>query len=124
MEANASFPKGSIPDMFLYHRDQTHYDLLVSEDHRLALLGLIGEKSKKHTNQDDDSQLQKDETWQNVSYNKKKQVDPEKILEDKKQVDPEKLVEDSVLIDDCDMDLAASLLQIRIMAVKFVIKAL
>ena len=40
--ATAHFPKGLIPDMYLYNSDQTHYDLLVAEDHRLALLGLFG----------------------------------------------------------------------------------
>ena len=30
-----------IPDMALYHCDETHYDLLVKDDSRLALLGLL-----------------------------------------------------------------------------------
>ena len=30
-----------IPDMVLYHSQDTHYDLLVKEDSRLALLGLL-----------------------------------------------------------------------------------
>ena len=41
MADTAQFPKGLVPDMYLYHSDQTHYDLLVSEDHHLALLGMI-----------------------------------------------------------------------------------
>merc|ERR1712025_21677 len=36
--------KGSIPDLYLYHLDRTHYDLLVSEDHRVALTGLVTKK--------------------------------------------------------------------------------
>ena len=36
MAATAHFPKGWVPDMHLYHSDQTHYDLLVCEDHRLG----------------------------------------------------------------------------------------
>ena len=30
-----------IPDMFLYHSQDNHYDLLVKDDSRLALLGLL-----------------------------------------------------------------------------------
>ena len=35
-----------MPDMALYHSDQTHYDLLVKDDSRLALLGLLAEACK------------------------------------------------------------------------------
>ena len=48
MAATAHFPRGWVPDMYLYHSDQTHYDLLVSEDHRLALLGLVGGTGNKN----------------------------------------------------------------------------
>ena len=37
----AIFPKGFVPDLFLYNSDQSHYDLLVAEDHKLAILGLV-----------------------------------------------------------------------------------
>ena len=37
----ALFPKGLVPDIFLYNSDQSHYDLLVSEDRKLAQLGLV-----------------------------------------------------------------------------------
>ena len=47
MAATAHFPRGWVPDMYLYHSDQTHYDLLVAENHHLALLGLVGGKGKK-----------------------------------------------------------------------------
>ena len=46
MAETAHFPKGWVPDMYLYNSDQTHYDLFVSEDHRLAFLGIVGGKSK------------------------------------------------------------------------------
>ena len=42
MASTAHFPKGWVPDMYLYHGFQSHYDLLVSESHRIALLGLVG----------------------------------------------------------------------------------
>ena len=41
MAFSSHFPPGWIPDMYLYNYDQVHYDLLVAEDHHLALLGLI-----------------------------------------------------------------------------------
>ena len=31
----------SVPDMALYHNDESHFDLLVKDDRRLALLGLL-----------------------------------------------------------------------------------
>ena len=37
----AIFPKGFVPDLFLYNSDQSHYDLLVDDDHKLAMLGLV-----------------------------------------------------------------------------------
>ena len=37
----AIFPKGFVPDLFLYNSDQSRYDLLVAEDHKLATLGLV-----------------------------------------------------------------------------------
>jgi hypothetical protein len=40
------------PDMALYHSDNTHYDLLVKDDSRNALLGLLlgGESFKENEN--------------------------------------------------------------------------
>ena len=40
MSSAALFPKGLIPDMFLYNSDQSHFDLLVSEEHQLFSLGM------------------------------------------------------------------------------------
>ena len=40
-----------IPDMFLYHNEDTHYDLLVKSVSRLALLGLLAgatDKTERH----------------------------------------------------------------------------
>ena len=49
MAFSSHFPQGWIPDMYLYNYDQVHYDLLVAEDHHLALLGPIvtGENKKE-----------------------------------------------------------------------------
>ena len=44
MAATAHFHEGWVPDMYLYNLDQTHDDLLVGEDHWLALLGLVATK--------------------------------------------------------------------------------
>ena len=48
MSSTALFPKGLIPDMFLYNSDQSHFDLLVSHEHQLVTLGLIDEKPKQN----------------------------------------------------------------------------
>ena len=70
MAASAHFPKGWVPDMYLYNSDQTHYDLLVAENHRLALLGLVGSTAgKKAKAKSDLSQ----EDWKFVSNKKNKQ---------------------------------------------------
>ena len=37
----SEFAEGTIPHMFLYNSDNTHYDLLVEDNSRLAVLGLI-----------------------------------------------------------------------------------
>jgi hypothetical protein len=33
------------PDMFLYHSKNTHFDLLVKDDIRLAAIGLLGKRT-------------------------------------------------------------------------------
>ena len=45
----SDFPPGAVPDMYLYNSDNCHYDLLVDENSRLAILGLIdiGEEDVK-----------------------------------------------------------------------------
>ena len=101
MSASAHFPKGWVPDLYLYNSDQTHYDLLVAEDHRLALLGLIGSKSQKIHEQivineenDDLSSVPNNgsvpnDSWQSVDHKKKKkkQVTPEKFLDESEHED-------------------------------------
>ena len=42
MSRHAEFKLGKcVPDMALYHNDESHFDLLVKDDSRLALLGLL-----------------------------------------------------------------------------------
>ena len=39
-----------VPDMALYHSEDTHFDLLVKDDSRLALLGLLAGSVKDDLN--------------------------------------------------------------------------
>ena len=85
MSATAHFPQGWVPDLYLYNSDQSHYDLLVAEDHRLALLGLIG--SKKSVKEDDitdnnDCLDHSDDGWKSVRHKKKQKNASEKILKE------------------------------------------
>ena len=41
MSQYADFPPGAVPDMYLYNSDNCHFDLLVADNSRLAVLGLI-----------------------------------------------------------------------------------
>ena len=41
MSGFSEFNPGTVPDMLLYHSDNNHYDLLVEDNSRLAVLGLI-----------------------------------------------------------------------------------
>ena len=41
MTQYADFPPGAVPDMYLYNSDNCHFDLLVADNSRLAVLGLI-----------------------------------------------------------------------------------
>ena len=86
-----------IPDIALYHSDNTHYDLLVKEDSRLALLGFLAgaasgeskvEDGKKEMNDDvlvsnEQGEVDKtsDNDWKEVkAKNKKTKQNVEEIL--------------------------------------------
>ena len=43
----SDFAPGSVPDMFLYNSDNSHYNLLVEDQSRLAVLGLITLEGEK-----------------------------------------------------------------------------
>ena len=91
MAATAHFPKGWVPDLYLYNSDQSHYDLLVAEDHRLALLGLIGCKrnEEKDTNPkgspNNTSENPSDDGWTSVSHKKKHKNVSDKLLSENQQ---------------------------------------
>ena len=45
----SEFPPGTVPDMLLYNSDNCHYDLLVEDHSRLAVMGLISFGQDKKT---------------------------------------------------------------------------
>ena len=47
MAQYSKFGQGTLPDMLLYNSDSTHYDLLVKDNSRLAVLGLISISEEK-----------------------------------------------------------------------------
>ena len=47
MARYSDFSSGTVPDMLLYNSDNTHYDLLVQDHSRLAVLGLISMEEEK-----------------------------------------------------------------------------
>ena len=47
MSGFSEFNPGTVPDMLLYHSDNNHYDLLVEDNSRLAVLGFISLDDKK-----------------------------------------------------------------------------
>ena len=47
MAQYSEFGQGTVPDMLLYNSDSTHYDLLVKDNSRLAVLGLISISEEK-----------------------------------------------------------------------------
>ena len=62
-----------IPDMFLYHSSQCHYDLLVKDDSRLALLGVLaGAVSELNDDEHVDEKADNNHDWETVSNKKQK----------------------------------------------------
>ena len=82
MADSAHFPKGWVPDMYLYNSDQTHYDLLVAEDHRLALLGLVGGDNDENRASESSA-----DAWKVVGTKKKNKHAAEKLLVDHKDAE-------------------------------------
>ena len=96
MSKHSQFRFGKcLPDMALYQRDETHFDLLVKDDSRLALLGLLAGAVRNDVASDDDIGYQNNEeeevdtknVWENVSSRKSKKKKEFKI--------PKKLLDDS-----------------------------
>ena len=113
-DADAKFGKWA-PDMALYHSDNTHYDLLVKDDSRLALLGLLAglkdskgiEENIKGINEGgikDDNRVHKAKSgeWKKVAFKAKKKsedVTDEVLLEDNEEsADTDDLVEETTLL--------------------------
>ena len=97
-----------IPDMSVYHNDNIHYDLLVKDDSRIALVGLVAGKenlSQKEVNKDASKEIFQ---WKDVpSSNNKKKVriqtpEEEQVLVEDVHEDldngKDKLVEEMTLI--------------------------
>ena len=45
MESSTEMIANAVPDMYLYNNLDSHYNLLVKEDSRLAVMGLIGKST-------------------------------------------------------------------------------
>ena len=52
MAGYSEFNPGTVPDMLLYNSDNNHYDLLVEDSSRLAVLGLITLGTEKEYEKD------------------------------------------------------------------------
>ena len=55
-----------IPDMALYHSSENHYDLLVKDDSRLALLGLLAGVSSDVPKNKDETKKAVVDDWKTV----------------------------------------------------------
>ena len=56
-----------LPDVALYHMFETHYDLLVEDDSRIAVLGLLAGSANDDSNKVDDSLDEKKKLWTTVT---------------------------------------------------------
>ena len=76
MSSAAELKGNLVPNLFLYHSKNTHYDLLVKDGSRLDEMGLIGKATKEVTVDD----------WINVEHKslkpRKNVVDDEKLLKE------------------------------------------
>ena len=87
-----------IPDMALYHNEDTHFDLLVKDDSRLAQLGLLaGAKTTIQMDEEEDN-----EDWQEV---RTKRTNKNEIKGAEAEVDKEKLLLEGVSENEHEDDL-------------------
>ena len=93
--------------MALYHSDNTHYDLLVKDDSRIALLGLLAVESSKENK----PAHAVDEEWISVSKKKMKhgEVEVEKLLKDDNTDKNENHGDES----NCDKDLVEEIVLMK-----------
>ena len=61
MSKSSEFDQGIVPDMLLYNSDNTHYDLLVPDNSRLAVLGFISMGEDKEIKVTEDKKVQEKE---------------------------------------------------------------
>ena len=67
MSNHAEFKFGKcVPDIALYHRDETHFDLLVRDDSRLALLGLLAGSVDIEPSEDSNKNGVSEDDWVTV----------------------------------------------------------
>ena len=82
MTKYSEFMPGTVPDMLLYNCDNVHYDLLVEDNSRLAVLGLISMEEGKELDKKEvevneaevetevKNKKQSEEQWKTVNYKK------------------------------------------------------
>ena len=105
MASTAHFPKGWVPDMYLYHGFQSHYDLLVAESHRIALLGLVGatkEAEVKTENEQKQQTNSENDEWRTINSKGKTKTNEKRLkdhaVEDYDDVDIEELDDEAHLL--------------------------
>ena len=79
-EAEVKFGKWA-PDMALYHCDDIHYDLLVKNESRIALLGLLAGKKDESSSENKEVD-EKDDAWVKVTKKGKEIPEEEKLISD------------------------------------------
>ena len=100
MAPSAAYGKW-IPDIALYHSYNTHYDLLVKDDCRVALNGFIaGQVITEEDNKDD---TRKSDDWELFKQKKHSEKDMQKdeevlLTEDKSVINEEDLLEELILL--------------------------
>ena len=71
-----------IPDMALYHCYDSHYDLLVKDDSRIALLGFVAGADQDEVAEKSEGSRQDDNNaWIQVHHKKNKKIDTENVTE-------------------------------------------
>ena len=84
------FPHGVIPDMALYNNNNSHYDLLVLDDSKLAILGLIGSDVNET---DYPKHVDNEMEWQEIKGNKSEtKLDNNYDDKDINELDEEKII--------------------------------
>ena len=83
MSNHAEFKFGKcVPDIALYHRDETHFDLLVGDDSRLELLGLLAGSVDIEPSEDSNKNGVSEDDWVTVITKKRRGVKHSKIDEE------------------------------------------